>query len=216
MTFEVAYPVPEVAILPSSVNRQFTFGCLAPLYKITRDVLASWSRILHGAPKSILLLRSNALASPEAVGFVHAQFRSLGISSDRYRLHGPVEHYEFLHTYDQIDLALDTFPYNGGTTTIEAIWQGVPVVAFRGDRWVARISASILQAANLGQFAGNVLDEYEAIAIGWAQSPERHRVLGELRQNMRSHLRQSPVCDTAAFAREIERIYREIATLASA
>ena len=72
--------------------------------------------------------------------------------AERVRLYGPTNHYEFLETYNQIDIALDTFPYNGGTTTTEAIWQGVPVVTFWGDRWVSRTSASILRAGQPGPF----------------------------------------------------------------
>jgi predicted O-linked N-acetylglucosamine transferase (SPINDLY family) len=147
---------------------------------------------------------------------VHGLFRGQDISPDRYRLAGPAEHYEFLETYGQIDVALDTFPYSGGTTTTEAIWQGVPVVAFHGDRWEARISASILRSANLSNFVGQGLDEYVSTAIHLAQSPDRRRFLGELRRNMRSWLRQSPVCDTAAFALEMERIYRRMVDVPSA
>lgn len=210
MTFEVAYPVPDVAVLPCSVTNQFTFGCLAPLYKVTGETVAAWSRILRGAPGSVLVLRSSALASPTAVEFVHALFRQHEIPGERYRLYGPGEHFEFLKTYNEIDLALDTFPYNGGTTTSEAIWQGVPVLAFHGDRWVARISASILRAANLGRFVCQSLDEYVATAISLAKSQDRCEVLGELRLHMRSRLGQSPVCDTVAFARDMEQIYRRM------
>jgi predicted O-linked N-acetylglucosamine transferase (SPINDLY family) len=216
LTFEVAYPVPEVTAPPCSATKRFTFGCLAPLYKITEQAVAAWSRILRGAPDSLLMLRNSALGSPEAVEFVHAMFRRQEISHDRYRLEGPAEHYEFLQTYDQIDLALDTFPYSGGTTTMEAIWQGVPVVTFLGDRWVARISASILLAANLESFVCQGLDDYVSTAIRLAQSPDRCKVLGELRRNMRSRLRQSPVCDTPAFALEMERIYHMMVDVSSA
>ncbi len=216
LTFEVAYPVPEVAIPPCSVREQFTFGCLAPLYKVTEEAVAAWSRILRGAPDSVLMLRNSALGSSRAVNFVHGLFRGQDISPDRYRLAGPAEHYEFLETYGQIDVALDTFPYSGGTTTIEAIWQGVPVVTFHGDRWEARISASILRSANLGNFVGQGLDEYVSTAIHLAQLPDRCKFLGEIRRNMRSWLRQSPVCDTAAFAMEMERIYQWMVGTASA
>ena len=126
-------------------------------------------------------------------------------------LDGPAEHFEFLQTYDHIDVALDTFPYSGGTTTTEAIWQGVPVVTFQGDRWVARTSASILRAANLGQFVGEKLEDYVSMGILLANSPDRRESLGELRRNMRSRLSQSPVCDTEGFARNMERIYRRMA-----
>ena len=211
LTFEVGYPVPEVAVPPCSISRGFTFGCLAPLYKITEEVAAAWVRILRGAPDSVLRLRNSALHSPEATEHVRALFRGHGIPPERMLLDGPVEHFEFLRTYDHIDVALDTFPYNGGTTTTEAIWQGVPVVTFHGDRWVSRTSASILRAANLGQFVARGLEDYVAMAVRLANAPDRREFLGEHRRNMRSRLLQSPVCDTAGFAREMELLYRRMA-----
>jgi len=210
LTFEVGYPVPDVAMPPCSSGGRFTFGCLAPLYKITRNVVEAWSRILHDAPDAVLRLRNSGLGAPGAVEHVHALFRDGGIPAERLCLEGPAEHYDFLRTYDRIDVALDTFPYSGGTTTSEAIWQGVPVVTFAGDRWVARTSASILRAANLGEFVGRSVGEYISMAVGMANSPGRSEFLGELRRNMRSQLARSPVCDTAGFARNMERIYREM------
>jgi predicted O-linked N-acetylglucosamine transferase (SPINDLY family) len=213
LTFEVGYPVPKVAMPPCSTMERFTFGCLAPLYKITRNVVDAWSRILHDAPDTVLRLRNSALGAPEAVEHVHALFRDRDIPPERLCLDGPAEHYDFLRTYDHIDVALDTFPYSGGTTTAEAIWQGVPVVTFSGDRWIARTSASILRAANLGEFVGRSLGEYISIAVRIANSPCRCEFLEELRQNMRSRLGRSPVCDTAGFARNMERIYRQMVGL---
>jgi predicted O-linked N-acetylglucosamine transferase (SPINDLY family) len=213
LTFEVGYPVPKVVMPPCSTMERFTFGCLAPLYKITRNVVDAWSRILHDAPDTVLSLRNSALGAPEAVEHVHALFRDRDIPPERLCLDGPAEHYDFLRTYDHIDVALDTFPYSGGTTTTEAIWQGVPVVTFPGDRWIARTSASILRAANLGEFVGRSLGEYISIAVRIANSPGRCEFLEELRQNMRSRLGRSPVCDTAGFARNMERIYRQMVDL---
>jgi predicted O-linked N-acetylglucosamine transferase (SPINDLY family) len=150
------------------------------------------------------VLRGSALKSEGARRYVADAFGDL---AGRVRLYGPVNHYEFLETYNQIDIALDTFPYNGGTTT-EAIWQGVPVVTFWGDRWVSRTSASILRAGNLGRFVNRDLDGYIVQAIALANSPDE---LPGLRHNMRAGLRASPVCDGETFARNMERIYSTIA-----
>lgn len=207
LTFEVNYPVPDVAEAPSGGRGPITFGCLAPQYKITGHAIAAWSSILLQVPESTLVLKSRALASKGVRRFVQEQFSRHGVDGERVRLEGPAEHFRFLETYGEIDLALDTFPYNGGTTTSEAIWQGVPVVAFSGDRWVSRTSSSILHAAGLGEFVGRTLDDYIAIAVRAANTPER---LAELRRNMRARLRDSAVCDTRTFARNMERIYSEI------
>ena len=204
LTFEVTYPVPPVIDPPSLTNRAITFGCLASQYKITNQVIAAWGRILQQLPDSSLVLKNAALASPGTRQFVHGTFERHHIAPERVRLEGPSDHFGFLETYGEIDIALDTFPYNGGTTTTEAIWQGVPVVTFSGDRWVSRTSASILQAAGLGELVGRELEDYISLAIGLANSPDR---LLDLRRHMRSRLRASAVCDTQSFARNMERLY---------
>ena len=210
LTFEVAYPVPDVAIPPLASNSAITFGCLASQYKITNEVVAAWSGILQASPGSILFLKNSTLSSPDICQFVHGLFEAHGISAERIRLQGPSDHYEFLKAYDEIDIALDTFPYNGGTTTTEAIWQGVPVIAFWGDRWASRTSASILRAANLGWFVSDGVEGYISQAIALANSASTLDTLVDLRRNMRSRLLASPVCDTRGFAGNMERIYTDI------
>ncbi|HTD59753.1 MAG TPA: tetratricopeptide repeat protein [Gemmatimonadaceae bacterium] len=199
LTFEVGYPVPDVAQRPEGA---ITFGCLAPLYKITPEVIATWRRILTEVPESTLILKATALAGEDERRLVREWF-----PDGRVRLDGPSDHYDFLKTYDEIDIALDTFPYNGGTTTTEAIWQGVPVVTFWGDRWVARTSASILRAGGLGELVRRDVDDYVAYAILLSQQPAKR---AELRLTMRDRLASSPVCDTPGFARHMEQIYFEI------
>jgi protein O-GlcNAc transferase len=205
LTFDVTYSVPDVTEPPYLTAGAVTFGCLAPLYKITPQAIAAWSQVLRGAPRTSLVLRGSALRSEGARRYVAQAFGPL---AERVRLYGPANHYEFLETYNQIDIALDTFPYNGGTTTTEAIWQGVPVVTFWGDRWVSRTSASILRAGNLDHFVNRDLDGYIAQSIALANSPSE---LPGLRRKMRANLRASPVCDAETFARNMERIYSTIA-----
>jgi protein O-GlcNAc transferase len=201
LTFAVGYPVPDVVAPPCLAKGTITFGCLAPLYKITPDVMAVWRRILAEVPDSTLILKSTALAGEDERQFVRDQF-----PEGRVRLHGPSDHYEFLQAYDEIDIALDTFPYNGGTTTTEAIWQGVPVVTVWGDRWVARNSASILRAGGLEEWVRRDFDDYVACAIELSRAPTK---LAELRATMRERLARSQVCNTPDFARHMERVYFE-------
>ena len=208
LTFEVTYPAPPVAEPPCLAQGTITFGSLASQYKITEEVIACWSRILAQVPGSSLLLKNGALGSRGARDRVRGLFERNGVAPARIRLAGPAEHYRFLETYGEIDIALDTFPYNGGTTTMEAIWQGVPVIAFSGDRWVARTSASILKAGGLGELVGGGIEDYIALAAGLADSRDR---LMDLRRSMRSRLSASSVCDTMSFARNMERLYEQIA-----
>ena len=207
LTFAVKYPVPPVSSPPCLVNRGVTFGSLGSQYKITNEVVAAWSSILQQSPHSSLLLKNKRLASEASRQFVHSLFAKHGIGPERILLEGPEEHYEFLKAYDRIDIALDTFPYNGGTTTTEAIWQGVPVLTFVGDRWASRTSSSILRAGGLEGFVARDLGHYVALAAHWGSSSDTRERLGELRRTMRSTLSSSAVCDTARFAREMEQIY---------
>jgi protein O-GlcNAc transferase len=209
LTFEVTYPVPPLVDPPCLTNGWITFGCLASQYKITNEVIAAWSGILEHVPNSSLILKNGALASADNRKFVQGLFERRQVDPQRVRLEGPSDHYRFLETYGVIDIALDTFPYNGGTTTTEAIWQGVPVVTFSGDRWVSRTSASILRSGGLGELIGEGLEDYISFAISLANSPDR---LLDLRRNMRSRLLNSSVCDTRSFAQNMERIYMRMLT----
>jgi predicted O-linked N-acetylglucosamine transferase (SPINDLY family) len=108
-----------------------------------------------------------------------------------------------------MDLALDTFPYNGGTTTTEAIWQGVPVIAFSGDRWISRTSASLLENAGLDRFVSKDVGGYVETAVRWG-SERKAEALGELRRTMRRRLKASPVTDCARLAGCIEDVYHRL------
>lgn len=207
LTFEVTYPVPEVAPAPCLERGVLTFGCLAPQYKITAEVVAAWSRILEGSPGSRLVLKNVALGSAANRRFVQDLFAQFGVPPERLELDGPAEHFAFLKKYGEIDVALDTFPYNGGTTTMEALWQGVPVLTFYGDRWASRISASLLRNAQLPEFVARDCDGFVAQAIDLARATDTPARLDQLRRSMRERLRQAPACATRAFARDMEQEY---------
>ncbi len=210
LTFAVNYAVPEVADPPCLTSGAITFGSLASQIKITDRVVAAWSSILLQSPASRLLVKNGTLGSAACRDFLYGLFGRNGIPRDRVRLEGPAEHFEFLKTYQQIDIALDPFPYNGGTTTTEAIWQGVPVLSFWGDRWVSRTSASILRAGGLDEFVQADLEGFVRYGGALANSPDTPQRLLALRRGMRAQLMRSPVCDTLTFARQMEDIYRQI------
>ena len=171
LTFRVDYPVPEVAELPGLGSGQFTFGSLSSRYKITPAVIDAWSAILKRCPGARLLLRNGGLESECERQDMRSRFAERGIGPQRLELLGRAPHFEFLRTYDRIDLALDTFPYNGGTTTTESIWQGVPVVAFAGATWAGRTSATILREADLADWVADELPAYIELAVGRATGP---------------------------------------------
>jgi protein O-GlcNAc transferase len=210
LTFEVAYPVPEV-VEPPCLSRGFlTFGSLAPQYKITPEVIAAWGRILRESQGTRLILKSVALGSDQNRAFVVEQFARHGIAPERLELEGPDEHVAFLARYAAVDLTLDTFPYNGGTSTMESLWQGVPVLTFHGDRWASRISASLVREAGLDEFVAADQDGYVALAVALANDPATPARLAALRRTMRDRLAKASVCDCERFTRDMEAIYQRL------
>lgn len=207
LAFDVAYDVPALTQPPCIDNGFITFGSLISQYKITDKVIDTWCAILNSTPDSRLLIRNAALGKKSNQRFLRSQFVDRGIADERISLEGPASHFEFLETYNRIDIALDAFPYNGGTTTIEAIWQGVPLVTFWGDRWVSRTSATLLRAAGLDELLAEDLSGYIRLATQLAAAPQE---LKTMRQNMRDKLLASDACDTAAFAMSMEKLYFEI------
>jgi protein O-GlcNAc transferase len=211
LTFEVTYAVPDVAPSPFQASGRFTFGSLASLYKITPQVIELWAHIVRESPESRLLLRNNGFRWAGNRQWFRDQFARHGVESSRLSFQGPTDHFSFLRTYDEIDLTLDTFPYNGGTTTTEALWQGVPVVAIHGDRWTSRVSSSLLTNAGLRDFVTADAEGYAKIAIAMANDSAARDRLVQSRRSLRDQLRRSSVCDADGFAKRMEAIYREIA-----
>lgn len=207
LTFQVGYSTPDIEIPVD--DEPFTFGCLGSAYKITPEVRAAWIRLLSETNGTRLLVRNRVLGEESHREWFLDFFTSEGLDPERVILLGPAEHKEFLQTYGKIDLALDTFPYNGGTTTMEALWQGVPLICFKGDRWVSRTSATLLNSAQLCDFVGEDEKEYVDIAKKWS-APGQKNTLRKLRNEMRGRLENSIVCDGAGLARDFERIVFEI------
>ncbi len=213
LAFNVQYETPDVVPPPclSAPGRALTFGCLAPQYKISPPVLAAWVEILKATPGTRLVLRSTFLSDTGNRGEIHARFAKLGIAPERVMLHPPVEHFEFLKTYAEIDVALDTFPYSGGTTTMEALWQGVPVLTFDGDRWASRTSKSLLLAARFEDWVMPSREAYIKRAIDLAHSERTPAMLAARRDGVRWGLLSSAVCDTARLCGDLEAIYKKMA-----
>ncbi len=207
LTFEVAYPVPDVSPAPCLERGTLTLGCLAPQYKITPEVVEAWSRILRETPGTRLFLKNTVLEHPAGRDLVVGHFQRHAVPADRLILEGPADHFTFLGRYAAIDLALDSFPYNGGTTTMEALWQGVPVLTFHGDRWASRISASLLREAGLADFVAPDPESFVDRAIHLVTDPATPGRLGELRRTMRERLKSSSVCRVDSFTRSLEQVY---------
>ena len=135
-------------------------------------------------------------------------FAQHGISQDRIKLIGWLDlKADHLGLYNEIDIALDTFPYNGTTTTCEALWMGAPVVTLAGNRHAGRVGVSLLNQVGLTEFIAKTPDEYVEIAVRLASNVAK---LEELRTGLRERLAESPLCDAKAFTRDLEAAYREM------
>jgi protein O-GlcNAc transferase len=211
LAFQVLYPVPEVTPPPSTNASGITFGCLAPQYKLTDEVISTWAEILATAPTSMLILKNTYLDERSNRAAVLARFERFGVHAERLILAPSADHYRFLKAYARIDIALDTFPYSGGTTTMEALWQGVPVLTFRGDRWASRTTVSLLRAAGLGDWEMRSREDYVKRAIELARSPNTPGMLATLRKGLRERLLASGACNSERLCRELEKHYKRIA-----
>lgn len=208
LPFEVFYPTPDVAPPPCLEAGHVTFGSLNSAYKLTDPTISAWAAVLLMVPGARLLLRNRALDQASNRADLRARFAAEGVEAERLVLEGSGTHEEFLATYGRIDLALDSFPYNGGTTTAEALWQGVPVLTTTGDRWAGRTSRSILVAAGLGEYVAADVAGLVELAARLARDPQD---LARRRAGQRAALAASPACDPAALCRELEAIYLDLA-----
>jgi len=185
-----------------------TFGSFNHLPKVTPEVVAAWSQILAQVPGSRLIMKAKRLGDPDVRRRYLSMFASQGIGSDRLTLVGwqmaAADHFAL---YNQVDIALDPFPYNGTTTTCEALWMGVAVVALTGDAHAGRVGGSLLHAVGLETFIARTVPDYVGRAVALAQnSGERAALRGTLRERMR----RSALCDAPAFARRMETAFREM------
>ncbi|MDU0458554.1 MAG: glycosyltransferase [Geobacteraceae bacterium] len=192
---------PEICPLACVTNGYITFGSFNNISKIAPTVFSVWARILRRVKNSRLLLKCHNFADQATTERFIKNFADFGITSDRIDLRpmiaDPIEH---LAVYHEIDIALDTFPYNGTTTTFETLWMGVPVITLSGKRHAARVGASILTHIGLPELIASSSCEYIDLAVGLASDLER---LDNLHVSLRQILADSPLCDAQLFAKEV-------------
>ncbi len=188
---------PEIS-LNRPADRPVTFGSFNNFAKVSTATLTLWSRLLRAVPGSRILLKGHGLHESEVAGFVSARLAQHKIDPGRVELLGRTPNIaSHLSLYEQMDIALDPFPYHGTTTTCEALWMGVPVVTLAGDRHASRVGASLLSAAGHSEWIAHSTDDYVKIAAQLALSPE---TLAACRRSLRDDLRRSPLLDHAGQA----------------
>ncbi len=197
-----------VASPPSTEKRYITFGSFNNLAKVTPDVISLWARVLLAVPGSRLLLKTKPLHDKITRQNVYRQFDACGVERERIELVGWVDSLGgHLGLYSKVDIGLDTFPYNGTTTTCEALWMGVPVVTLEGVSHAGRVGVSILSQTGLTEFIASDRESYIEIAASLAADPER---LVALRKASRAQVAESALCNAPALAGEVEKHYRDI------
>lgn len=196
----LCYRPPETAPAPTERpgRRPITFGSFNNLSKVTNEVIALWARLLTECPDTKLLLKSRQLADSGVRDRVLGVFLSNGVSPERLDLRARVKDAsDHLALYGEVDVALDTFPYNGTTTTCEALWMGVPVVALAGSLHAGRVGVSLLNQIGQPGWVVDTPDDYVAKALAIAGDPPRRAVL-------RDQVAGSTLVDAEGFTQAFE------------
>lgn len=197
---------PTIAPPPILSQGYITFGSFNNLAKLSPEILACWAIILQRVPNSRLLLKYRGLGDRPTQQYWLNTLGHYGIASERLELLDRIsDRTNHLSIYNQIDIALDAFPYNGTTTTCEALWMGVPVITLAGIGHLSRVGVSVLTNTGLSDCIATSPEDYINLAVDWAKNPSR---LDQQRQNQRQQLLTSPLLDKQRFTRELETTYR--------
>lgn len=198
---------PPVAPPPLAAGAPLTFGSFNRQDKLHPLLLARWAEILHSAPESRLLLKNRALGAPAVRQEIAKTFAQQGVAPERLLLRGPSDHAAMLAEYAEVDIALDPYPYNGGLTTCECLWMGVPIIALEGERMIGRQTAAMLRLLGLDDWVASRHDDYVRLAV--AKAADR-AALADLRQRLRPLMAASPLVDAAGFCRDLEAAFRDM------
>jgi len=193
----------SVSELPALRNPHVTFGCLNAFWKQNAGAFALWAQVLRAPPGSRLLVMAPAGGAED---FVRANFESQGIARERVECVRRQKRLDYLKTYARIDICLDSVPYNGQTTSLDAFWMGVPVVTLVDDRVVGRAGLCQATLLELPQLIAHDADEFVARACALARDL---LALAELRGGLRQRFERSPLMDASRFAKNLEALYRK-------
>jgi predicted O-linked N-acetylglucosamine transferase (SPINDLY family) len=195
--------IPAVVPPPCLSQGVISFGSLNNFVKVNEDVRALWAELVASVPGSRLILHIKETRARQGL---LDYFAERGVASDRITLIGYQNGPEYMATYGQIDIALDTSPFAGGTISFDALWMGVPLVTLAGERSSSRGGASILTSLGRPEWIARTPGEYIAIAQRLAADPQQ---LAAIRSGLRAELQASPLMDNAGFTRELEDLYRQ-------
>jgi predicted O-linked N-acetylglucosamine transferase (SPINDLY family) len=205
--FDSPDDAPPVGPLPALDRGQVTLGCFNNTAKITSQVIEVWAKILDRLPGARLVFKYKGWNDCGVARRFAEMFAAHAIDPGRLEFLGHSPHAELLAAYHRIDLALDPFPYNGGVTTCEALWMGVPVVTCPGETFASRHSLSHLSNVGLTETIAHDLDEYVELAVSLAGDLPR---LAMLRGDLRRRMAASPLCDGKRFATNLMSMLQDV------
>lgn len=190
---------------PALKNGHITFGSFNKVAKVTRETLHTWIRILAGVPASRLLILMDQSTVTERR--MRSALAEQGVAPDRLEFVGRCVRFDYLRLHQRVDIALDAFPFNGHTTTCEALWMGVPVVMLAGTTYVTRFGGVALKVLGLDDLIATSTEEYIRIAESLAGDVDRLQLL---RSTLRDRMRVSPLLDFSGFTRHLETAYQQM------
>lgn len=194
--------------LPALKNNFITFGSINKLNKINDEVISLWSKVLLSISNSKLLLRNKNFADKKVTEDMYKRFEKQDINRKRLiLLGGSKTRKEILETYNKIDIALDTFPFQGNTTTCEAVWMGVPVLTLKGNRYLFHFGESINVNLDMKEWVAKNYQEYISKALKFTSNLDQ---LSKIRKNLRKIALNSPVFDAPRFANHFSNMFWEI------
>ena len=199
------YSVDSVAVPHQDRPEALVLGWFNQSQKIGDATLDLWCPIFHEIPDAQLVVLD--FAEQRSKRSLMERFARRGIAADRVSLRGRLDIHAYFQTIGNVDLALDSYPYNGATTTLDTLWMGTPVVALAGDRGIARRTYSILQSLGLPELVAATPKEYIELNIRLARDSAWR---GSLRASLRQRMTSSPLMDSEAFVRDIERAYHSM------
>ena len=194
-----------VAPLPASTNGFITFGCFNNLARMTDEVVAVRAAILHAVPESKLFLKDKQLDHEAGRRRVLSRFAAFDIEANRLVLKGKSSRIQYFSCYNRVDIALSPFPYGGGTTSVEGLWMGVPVIAKKGNHFLSHLGECIAHNSGLSDWIAVDNEDYVKKAVAFSSDLQS---LSALRRGMREQILNTPLLDAPRFARHLEEALR--------
>jgi predicted O-linked N-acetylglucosamine transferase (SPINDLY family) len=193
------------AVAPCLRHGYVTFGSFNQVLKLSQASRRLWAEILSRVPGARLVVLG--IPPGQAHDALLRDLGASGVAAERMRLVPYVSLQDYFGWYNEVDIALDTMPYSGGTTTLDALWMGVPLLTAPGERPASRSAASILTTAGMTEWIVSSAEQYVQRAVQFSQD---RTLLGNLRATLRARLQASPLMDEAGFTRDLESLYRQM------